>query len=93
VSVKDLAESTDACGRTLSRMAELSTSAEEWNERAALANYRCRGCQNLITFGDQSLYFVQGYCTPCFEKLPEGRFFPKSEKGKLDQSRDRSDSV
>jgi hypothetical protein len=65
-------------------MAELSTSPEEWNERAALANYRCRGCQKLITFEDQNLYFVQGYCTPCLEKLPERRFFPKSAKGKLE---------
>jgi hypothetical protein len=62
-------------------MAQLSTSPEEWNERAALSNYRCRGCRNLITFEDQNLYFVQGYCAPCFEKLPEKRFGPRSDRG------------
>src|SRR5579862_8157613 len=33
-----------AYARTLDCMAQLSTSPEDWNERAALFNYRCRGC-------------------------------------------------
>src|SRR5579862_3120018 len=33
-----------AHARTLDCMAQLSTSPEDWNERAALFNYRCRGC-------------------------------------------------
>ena len=60
-------------------MAELSTSPEEWNERAALSNYRCRGCRSLIAFEDQNLYFVQGYCALCLASLIARRVGPKSE--------------
>jgi hypothetical protein len=87
---KGVSGRTDAFERTLSRMAELSTSPEEWNERATLSNYRCRGCQNLITFEDQNLYFVQGYCAPCFESLNPKRFGPSSDRGnRVQQIRDR----
>ena len=74
-------------------MAHLSTSPEEWNERAALFNYCCRACQNRITFEDQNLYFVQGLCKTCFEGLNEKRFGPESDTAKrIEQIRSRQGS-
>jgi hypothetical protein len=71
-------------------MAQLSTTPEDWNERAALFNYCCRGCRNRITFEDQNLYFVQGYCKACFDGREEKRFGPGSDTAKrLEQIRSR----
>jgi hypothetical protein len=71
-------------------MAQISTSEEEWKERAELFNYRCRGCRERVTFQDQNLYFVQGYCAPCFAAINEKRFGPNSDTEKrLEQIRGR----
>jgi len=71
-------------------MAQLSTSPEDWNERAALFNYCCRGCRKRILFEDQNLYFVQGFCKLCFDGLNQKKFGADSDTAKrLDQIRGR----
>lgn len=53
------------------RVALPSISADDWNQRVALNNYRCRSCHEYIPFDDQKLYFANGLCTPCLHALVE----------------------
>jgi hypothetical protein len=73
-------------------MPEISRSEQEWNDRAADLNYRCRVCRQRITFPDQQLYFAKGLCAPCLDLLNEERDNPNSATRKrLEEIRSRGD--
>ncbi len=75
-------------------MGERSRTEQEWNERAADLNYRCRICRERITFPDQELYFAGGLCTPCLEALNEERNDPNSPtRRRLEEIRSRGPKI
>ena len=68
-------------------MARLSTTEQEWNERASLSNYRCRDCREIIGFADQESYFQNGLCGPCLAKREEERRNSSDPAKRLEQMR------
>ena len=74
-------------------MARLSTTEQEWNERAQLSNYRCRDCKEIIGFPDQESYFRNGLCAPCKSARDEERQNSSDPRMKLEEMRSNALSL